>query len=103
MTTFLEIARRHLAAKDASIETDRSRSELVQQAMSQITIECPAGALQWAREAHPDLACDIDTIVQRLDNLWNTGAQECEFRAALEELRNFHAIVATLYAKEAKR
>jgi hypothetical protein len=76
-------------------------AELVGQAMQRIAEVCPAGALKWARAAHPALTDKIDVeIIARLDALWANHASPAEFQAALDELVRLHRDVGKLFAKE---
>ena len=101
MRSYLEIARE--ALRGDSVAPDASYSDLTCRAMRRIEQLCPAGALTWARLAHPDLTDKIDVeLFGRLDNIWDGQAPLADFEAALRELVRVHAEVGKLFSKSAR-
>jgi hypothetical protein len=105
MRSFLEIARdalREVQHQEANT-LDVVYRDYFCQAMRQIEHVCPAGALQWAREAHPGLTDKIDAeLIPRLNELWS-HAPLPEFQASLAELVRLHGDVGKLFATELNR
>jgi hypothetical protein len=106
LRSFLEIARDALreAQRPKGGSLDSAYRDSFCQAMGQIERVCPAGALQWAREAHPALTDKIDAeLIPRLNDLWGIHAPLPEFQAALDELVRLHEDVGELFATELNR
>jgi hypothetical protein len=99
--SYLEIARQALRQAHTREPTHNLYSDLAHEAMQRIAEVCPAGALKWARAAHPALTDRIDVeIMARLDALWSNHAPLAEFQAALDELVRLHRDAGKLFANE---